>query len=36
MSDAIAGASLDDFECKNDMTQTEWNNLKLNIKEYFI
>jgi len=22
--------------CKNDMTQTEWNNLKLNIKEYFI
>lgn len=22
--------------CKNDMTQTEWNNLKLNIQEYFI
>ena len=22
--------------CKNDMTQTEWDNLKLNIKEYFI
>lgn len=22
--------------CKNDMTQAEWNNLKLNIKEYFI
>lgn len=22
--------------CKNDMPQTEWNNLKLNIQEYFI
>ena len=22
--------------CKNDMAQTEWNNLKLNIQEYFI
>lgn len=22
--------------CKNDMTQTEWNNLKSNIEEYFI
>ena len=22
--------------CKNDMTQTEWDNLKLNIQEYFI
>lgn len=22
--------------CKNDMEQTEWNNLKLNIQEYFI
>lgn len=22
--------------CKNDMTQTEWNNLKLNIQGYFI
>ena len=22
--------------CKNDMAQTEWNNLKINIKEYFI
>lgn len=22
--------------CKNNMTQSEWNNLKLNIKEYFI
>ena len=22
--------------CKNDMSQTEWNNLKLNIQEYFI
>ena len=22
--------------CKNDMAQAEWNNLKLNIQEYFI
>ena len=22
--------------CKNDMTQTEWDNLKLTIEEYFV